>query len=84
MDLYNYRVSTLIETGNGKRFWLTLARAMTAGDAAQAEKMFAARLAKDDHRALQLEDFDLTGPALGLTDAIDVVWTGEVQAMRIF
>lgn len=82
MNLYPFRVSTLIETGDGMRIWLTLARNMTAGTRAQAEKMFAARLAKDDHRALQLEDFDLTGPALGLTDTVDVLWTGIVQAER--
>lgn len=82
IPLYSFRVSTLIETGNGTRIWLTLARHMSAGTRAQAEKMFAARLAKADHRSLQLEDFDLTGPASGLTDSIDLVWTGQVQAER--
>jgi hypothetical protein len=80
--LYWYRMSTLIEKGNGERIWITLSRTMTAGTVKQAEKMFAARLAKDGERALTLDDFDLTGPALGLEESIDILWTGQVQAQR--
>lgn len=80
--LYQFRVSTLIEKGDGTRIWITLSRKMTAGTIKQVEMMFAARLAKEGERALTLDDFDLTGPASGLTDSIDLIWTGQVVAER--
>lgn len=82
--LYRFRISTAVETGPGNRLWLTWPIPITAESRAQAERVFATRLKKNGVLSMRIEDFDLTGPASELADAIDIVWTNDVKAERIF
>ena len=84
MNMYRYRVSTLIEKGNGEQIWLSFSMPTSAWAIADAQARFA-ELMKPGEPPLTLDQFDRTGAARGLTDDdIDLVWTGVIKAERIF
>lgn len=83
--LYKFRCSVDVETGTGTRYAISYNVPVTAASVEQAIEAFKIRLNRvDGPLSLRLEDFDLTGAASALTDAIDVTWTDDVYAQRIF